>query len=637
MKNKSPLRILSAVALLAFSGIGMVACNSGVTGEPPETTIEDTRAYNIWFDDELSANSTNVEIQKGSRFLLWQHISVPDGTYELEARTENIKIDKHVIQALDYGDFRVVIHAVGSNGKKLTRSISGKVISEEKAQFNEYWKTMQETNRYRVSSEFSNTVVHLGDEAYEYLAGTNSKTGSDVYGGAVYDKATSHWYSYSYDSAKPSALEIDPGYGLSITDFKTQSGLAGVKTFNWVEVMDANGAGTGKFFLQDDVTEENGYLYSNVVDPLYINMFSDIFGNWISLVRSEDIAARGMIASLEGDGIKLVPAKSETEAIESFEKEDLASYVTEIGETANAAVEAWAAKPTYPKQVNTTLLGEAFAQIEAEKNYTITTRGLWVNPNTGYATTAPEKSDGTFEPFSSTTMVDGDMKVNIVGLSSANQINFINMSGLDEGLFGGTYTIPETGTVTATYIKDGKLHMATGTISEDYVITYEAPKTGSDLASLWGHAGTAEEPKGYTIVSEGIQNLLPLVSFSGSSNSSSGTTFVFNTCGDDLNADAKQNLFLVSWSDGQKFGGIKPSIYMQESDYLALNMSEIFSFLFGAAGNEFYITSYFLIDSDSITLMEILPYSNDGYYVMETVWSNIGSTIIDNASQALLK
>ena len=78
MKNKSPLRILSAVALLAFSGIGMVACNSGVTGEPPETTIEDTRAYNIWFDDELSANSTNVEIQKGSRYLLWQHISVPD-------------------------------------------------------------------------------------------------------------------------------------------------------------------------------------------------------------------------------------------------------------------------------------------------------------------------------------------------------------------------------------------------------------------------------------------------------------------------------------------------------------------------------------------------------------------------------
>ena len=76
---------------------------------------------------------------------------------------------------------------------------------------------------------------------------------------------------------------------------------------------------------------------------------------------------------------------------------------------------------------------------------------------------------------------------------------------------------------------------------------------------------------------------------------------------------------------------------MQESDYLALNMSEIFSFLFGAAGNEIYITSYFLLDSDSITLMEILPYSNDGYYVMETVWSNIGSTIIDNASQALLK
>ena len=66
-------------------------------------------------------------------------------------------------------------------------------------------------------------------------------------------------------------------------------------------------------------------------------------------------------------------------------------------------------------------------------------------------------------------------------------------------------------------------------------------------------------------------------------------------------------------------------------------MSEIFAYLFGAAGNEFYITSYFLLDSDSITLMEILPYSKDGYYVMETVWSNIGSTIIDNASQALLK
>ena len=68
MKNKSPLRILSAVALLAFSGIGMVACNSGVTGEPPETTIEDTRAYNIWFDDELSANSSKSKKDPASCF-----------------------------------------------------------------------------------------------------------------------------------------------------------------------------------------------------------------------------------------------------------------------------------------------------------------------------------------------------------------------------------------------------------------------------------------------------------------------------------------------------------------------------------------------------------------------------------------
>ena len=95
--NCKKLLLLSVATLLG--AVTLTGCGEPTIPEESETTTEDTRRYNIYFDEEITKAGKNLEIASGSRYLLWKHVSVPSGTYTLTALTDNIEIDGHVIVA----------------------------------------------------------------------------------------------------------------------------------------------------------------------------------------------------------------------------------------------------------------------------------------------------------------------------------------------------------------------------------------------------------------------------------------------------------------------------------------------------------------------------------------------------------
>ena len=647
---KSKLRLLSVAALLAATGIGMVSCGVTADGGNSTTTSEatepasnsDTRKFNIWLDTELSKQNGNIEIANGSRYLLWQHISVPDGTYTLEAKTSNITIDNHVIVATGLGSFRVQIKATSSTGKTATKVVSGVVISEEKSEFNDLWNNMAEENVYKAEGDAFSTVNHLGDDAYEFFYSTNSKTGADIYQGSVYSKDKGHWYTYQYTSTDTSKLTFDSGYGYSMDNFGVGAGLNDVATYSWKEITDTAGNGTGKFYLEDSFTTSGSYKYSDIVSALYDNIFGEMNNNYDTFC-TRLAGATGIIATLDGDSIVITPCDDNKTEISTVTygstKYDLTVTLSEIGTLANTALDDWMKNPTYPTAVDVTSLTNAFSNIETKKNYTMTTTGTWVNPSTNYVTTTPSGASEYMEPYSSYTKVSGDLKVNVVSTVTSNQYNFLNGSGVDSMLTGSDYSLPTAGAVTATYISSaGKYSQCTGTMADDGTITYGTPvsATSSKITSLWGHK-TYNDAPAIPLVSEGITDLLGYVSFSGTSTGSNGSiAYLYNTNGDDWNSEADTNYVIASWISGAVFGGMASWIYAEAEDYLALNVKELVSYLFGRSGSEFYFTNYLTVNDGEISLVEILAYSSSAYYVMETTWSDIGTTVLDSASNALI-
>lgn len=261
----------------------------------------------------------------------------------------------------------------------------------------------------------------------------------------------------------------------------------------------------------------------------------------------------------------------------------------------------------------------------------MTSVGMWVN-SSGEEVATPstiKKTDSYayLEPYMSTTKVVNEMKVDIVDLATSTQWNFLKNTGMSS-----SYELPETGSVTTSYIKDGKYTKATGTTDASGTITYGTPKTGSNLSSIWGHAADIDGQHLMPLVSEGISAILPYVSFSDKATSDGSTYYYFNTCGDDFNSEYA----IASWTSGAIFGGITAWISYETENLLAANVEGILDVLFGRAGAEFYITNFFVVDSTSISIYRVLGYSSNAYYMTIAKWSDIGTTVLDSASEALL-
>ncbi len=647
---KSKLKTLTLAVMLGAAGIGVIGCtpiasssdasSSSVDLHPDEekeTSSSDSRAFNIWFDNELTKQNGKLEIAVGQRYLLWKHISVPKGTYVLEAKTDNVTIDNHVIEATATGAFKVSITATSTEGKKTTKTLTGTIITEEKAAFNELWNKMVETDDYKATGDVFGETIHYGSEkAYEYLAGTNT-VGKSVYYGNVYDSKTSHWYSYGYVVGDAN-LTFNGGYGLSAESFGLVAGLNDIGTYQWTELTDKSGNGTGKFYLEDSVSTSGSYKYSDLVSPLFDTIYGSLNNVWDSIL-TRGLSATGVVATVDsGDNsITFTPVDNNLKEIDTYKSSSstysLLTVISGIGETTNSYVDEWIKTPKYPEAVDISGLKSAFKNIEDKKNYTMTTLATWMDTTTGNAVETPESLATYFEPFISTVMVADDMKVDVVNYSSSNQWNFLNASGLDSMFLGddGEWTMPSAGDVTTSFIKDGRYSQAKGTVGDDKTITYGDVATGNALTSLWGHYEKDGEST-LPLVTEGLGDVLDTVSFTSTKTVSGANAYYFNTCGDDFNDTYK----IASWSTGAIVGGICPWIYAENSDFLALNMKAVMSYGFGRVGAELYFNTFFAVENDEISLYEVLTYDSSTAFVMTTTWSDIGTTKLDAASQALL-
>lgn len=647
MKSKK-LLLLSVTMLLGVGALvgcddqGDVSSNGNETtsesssslpeDEPVESTDpNDTRAFNIYFDQALTEMNGNLEIAQGKRFLLWQHVAVPGGTYVVEVTSGNVSIDQHVVVAEGYGAFKLKITATSENGKnKRTKSLSGNVVSEEKVEFNRLWAEASKGN-YTASSEMHGETRH-GDNFIEMLKGTDKDTGAKVYEGTVYDESSAHWYPYTYSEANATQITIGQGYGYNHEILGTAPGFE-VKGTDFVEIFDKDNNPTGEFHLEDSIDQDGD---STKIGPVIDNMFTNLGSAYHLLVRNN---VDGVTAALNDEGgFDLIPTRNKGAnkyLTFNYGNESFATTASiyDIGSTANAGVTAWLASPAYAEQIDVSALKGFFNAMDEAKNYSVLRQGFWMDPNTGLAIDTPKdinNIDGQGHTIGSYVALDtvvDDTIVNIVLDADANTVTFADT------LIKG-WTMPEANSATAYYVKNGTLNVAQGTVTPpeteegEATITYDAPTdTGTAVDTLWGK----------DFLNDGFAEILDTVSFYKAINADGKSLYAFNTRGDDAAKPFGEGGYvLATFVSGAIIGGLHDYVSYVSLDMLDFNVNMIWDVLFDRAGKENYFTSYFVLTEGALSMVRILDFSNDASYYQETTWTDVGTTVLDDATLALL-
>ena len=630
--NCKKLLLLSVATLLGavtLTGCGQPS-GPDTSAEESETTTEDTRRYNIYFDEEITKAGKNLEIASGSRYLLWKHVSVPSGTYTLTALTDNIEIDGHVIVAKNYGPFKVKITAVDAAGENTkTKSLEGNVVSAEKVEFNRLWNLASESGNYTVESELNATARH--NELYNELLIGETEKGDLVYDGNVFDEASGHWYNYQYSTADEDTIEWASGYGAAdTTTLMTKDfGIAGA---DFQEIFDEDGNPTGEFVLKDIIDSE--YHDSTKIAPLFDQFFS--YGNAYSLLVSK-AGSVALSASVDADmgEITLAGKKENGTLIKTYTYNGVAQDATvkmyDIGATNHAAIDDWLKNPVYPEAVDVSPISAFFESMATAKNYTAQREGYWVNPQTGKETSCPDNLIDNGQPYAPTYLaidfVDDETLVNVVLANDTSAFNVVDLWGL----FEGGYTLPAAGDVSAYFVKDGVLNLAKGSMnlnSQENEITYGAAQAGKEVPSLW------ETP----LTQASLGKHVPSVSFSNKAAHKDGDYYYFNTNGEDCSTTNKdESLVLFTLSDNGIIGGFTDFVSYLSVDGIDFNVSCIMDALFGRVGKEYYFNQLLVLDEQSgiLQMIRMLQWSSEAVYVQTWTWGKVGSTVLDDASAAL--
>ena len=628
--NCKKLLLLSVATLLGavtLTGCGQPS-GPDTSAEESETTTEDTRRYNIYFDEEITKAGKNLEIASGSRYLLWKHVSVPSGTYTLTALTDNIEIDGHVIVAKSYGPFKVKITAVDAAGENTkTKSLEGNVVSAEKVEFNRLWNLASESGNYTVESELNATARH--NELYNELLIGETEKGDLVYDGNVFDEASGHWYNYQYSTANEDAIEWASGYGAAdTTTLMTKDfGIAGA---DFQEIFDEDGNPTGEFVLKDIIDSE--YHDSTKIAPLFDQFFS--YGNAYSILVSK-AGSVALSASVDADmgEITLAGKKENGTLIKNYTYNGVAQDATvkmyDIGATNHAAIDDWLKNPVYPEAVDVSPISAFFESMATAKNYTAQREGAWVNPQTGKETKCPANlfmSGQTVAPtYFAIDMVDDETLVNIVAADDTSAYNLVD----GWGLYEGGYALPAAGEVSAYYVKDGALNLAKGSMNlSSGEITYGAPQTGKEVPSLWET----------TLTQAFLGEHVPSVSFSNKAVYEDGDYYYFNTNGEDCSTTNKdESLVIFTLSDNGIIGGFTDFVSYLSVDGIDFNVACLMDALFGRTGKEYYFNQLLVLDEQSgiLQMIRMLQWSSEAVYVQTWTWGKVGSTVLDDASAAL--
>lgn len=641
MKKKN----LLVMSLALLCGAALTACGGDSSkpypDEPEESYVEDTRRFNIYFDEELTTQiaSGNIELEVGKRFLLWQHISVPGGTYTLEALTDNIEIDGHVIVAKAYGPFKVKIAAAeDGTTKTVNKSISGNVVSSGKIAFNNLWNAASENGNYTATNEYFGTVLH--NENYIEMEMSSDNSGNRIFTGNVYDEKSGHYYTYDYSENAPQNLEWGSGYGASMEMLMTTKGF-GIPSSSWVEQFDESGNSLNKFVLEDTFDTHG---FSSLIDPFMDKLFS--IGNGYSVLVSRASATK-LVATLDeaSNSLILTAARDNGSLIKTYVSGtttyNVVTTISDIGFTAHDEVDAWLANPVYPEQVDVSKLKQFFLDIEKAQNYTCVRQGSWFDLTSGQFIEAPQKAvdSGFADYLNAYTAVDfvaDEALVNVVIANTPGIYNYIGQGGIVEG-----WTVPEVGSVRTYFANEYGLSGAAGTMDEETgVVTYDAAQSlNSSVTSIWGHA-KSETGWSVPLVHEGLADIIDLMSFSRHSVDAGLDLYYFGTTGDDCNPNAEDNRVLFYWGDEKApesiFGGFESFVSYLSADGLDTNTNVMANILFGRTGMEYYYSRFFVLEKGHLEMDSILLYDSKTAYVTTISWQDVGTTELDSGTLSLI-
>ena len=358
--------------LFALCAISLCACGTPSVG--PSTSSSDASSSRA-NPSIITHTGVSKDLAIGSSTSLEKYYTVincPD--WYAEALTDNVIVDGHNVVALEYGPYRVRLHA-----GNLTRNLTGAVVSSEKVAFNELFLEVYDnfTAFWTLGSgeniQMGNYVVRAPGYVATYY-GYDYTAGSYLFRGTIDHPSNGDHYSFEVKGdiaptgdryALGKTIEVLPGYSKSIE----HQGFEPVSLDpDKIEELYTEAGYPQRLYYLDDA-DEISLLFDNLLG-----------GGWYYL--QTNYKAEGLLFTTISTGIRLVPVASNGAIIDSE------IDIMAIGESWIQGCEAWLEDPVAPEKLDVSPIQTFFDKVLASKSYTITGTGEWLIIYSDGSTTA---------------------------------------------------------------------------------------------------------------------------------------------------------------------------------------------------------------------------------------------------------
>lgn len=621
--SNNEIATVSETGLVA--GIGVGSCkitaniaNGAATREVVLTVKERQVAGKISVDyDNLPG-----EIALGSKNALdlEQYVTVTKvDTWSLTTDSDTVQIDGHKVIGLALGDFSVTIVAGTTK-----RAITGKVVSENKLKFNAFIDSIG-ANLESYSSLAG--YYMLADNYYASLAGKDTTTGKYVFTGSVYNKNDSKNYGFSINASIDDNDEVtfedsatfNPGYAggkdsEGITAFATSSSAFAELTDKGVPVIGADDDGNPYYVYTLAETSTS----STVISDFYSGIGAPV---WSFLQRNLDATYAVVLYFPDSGVLNVVPA-NDGGLIGSFSYYGSTYSTTVMVSNVNGvkipALEAWAADPVIPEQIDISPINTFFKNMIEKQTMTLEGYGQWTDGD-GNNIDCPESMH-----FSDTEKgVFGNYSLKIAANATMYEQTVISMD--DDYQYHEE--VGESGTANVQFIENGSYKTVSGTYdaAED-AYKYDAEHTETEETSrteLWTNNTMLGQAFDSDVISKGV-TLLDVTSFYEKTvNADNSTSYYFNTYGDDSEFGLSDGYNVGTMSMASMLlgtAGYYTSIWIQLQEWAE------------------YVTNSFTLSEDGskLTASFVFQVSSSIYYTWGYTISDVGTDNVSAAAKALL-
>ncbi len=606
-------KFLALSVLSIFGAVSLASCQGGSNSESSSSASQsesESKSESVAGKINLSTKAP-TEIEFGKSLDLEKYVTVTKvDTWSLKAETENIQIDGHTITATDYGDFKVQIIA-GSTKK----AYSGTIVSADKLAFNEMVTSL--------SKNYTSKIYYSASVAYDvvgptYFHNDNYFSAQNVTYPTKYSvKLTDSWngylidssddtYSFSYtanekDGSDPKNLNVAAGLQRPIENYYLGMELS-FKATDFEEIYDADGEPLGIYKMVNRDIDD----YSTLVGD---------FGS-ISCGASVDSDVENynatFYAEVEDDGV-LSFKEVGTDGVDSVEL-GLKISIFDINKTSVKPVDDWLTSTDESKYKDPydyygiSELNEEFDVINKAKNYTVESKGLFLNAYTGEkapdedATEASEGVNGYLFSFDATTYVTEN--------AYYSHLNNVSDASSD---FDKYYNLTNN-SVLAITSKDNVLYEASGTYED------------GDTSTTWDNKGQATEL----------------------SKADEGETLTVWDTNLSMSYFTKDNLKKANWNDtstqgkawyfnelGEDSGKLVLASMLQIGNEVGSALYSAYTTRFTTNLITYQYNNWSIDDDGTLVFTAYLPFGtvngNYYYYYLESVFTDIGTTSLDDA------